>query len=151
MLGGLGRARWSEIRIPAIVVLGGALWLIWRARALNALMMGEESAYALGVDAAHTRLAVLALTALMTSVLVALTGSIGFVGLVVPHIRRHRIGGDNRRLMPRCALAGAAFLVLVDVAARLVVAPREAPIGIITGGVGGAHFCWLMARRRAGG
>ncbi len=147
MLGGLGRARWDNLWIPAGTILFGGLWLIWKARALNALMMGEESAYSLGVHAARLRLSVLVVAALMTSVLVSLTGVIGFVGLVVPHILRFWVGGDNRRLLPLCALGGAVFLVLVDVAARLLIAPQETPIGIITGGVGGAYFCWLIAKR----
>lgn len=147
MLGGLGRARWDQLWIPAATVLFGAIWLTWKARALNALMMGEESAYSLGVHAARLRLAVLVVTALMTSVLVSLTGVIGFVGLVVPHILRFWIGGDNRRLLPFCALGGAIFLVLVDIAARLLLAPQEMPIGVITGGVGGAYFCWLIAKK----
>ena len=147
MLGGLGRARWDHIWIPAGTVLLGAIWLIWKARALNALMMGEESAYSLGVHTARLRLTVLVLTALMTSVLVSLTGIIGFVGLVVPHILRFWVGGDNRRLLPLCAIGGALFLVIVDIAARTIIAPQEAPIGIITGGVGGAYFCWLIAKR----
>jgi iron complex transport system permease protein len=151
MLGGLGRAAWGELGVPALAVIGGGLWLLARARALNALTMGEETAYALGVDAARTRLAVLAVTALITSVTVALTGAIGFVGLVTPHVVRALAGGDNRRVLPLCALAGAILLVLVDVAARLVVAPQEAPVGVITGGVGGAFFLWLTARRRAEG
>ena len=148
MLGGLGRARWDMLWIPAATVLAGTLWLVWKSRALNALMMGEESAYSLGIHAARFRLAVLVVTALMTSVLVSLTGVIGFVGLVVPHILRFWTGGDNRKLIPLCALSGALFLVLVDIAARVVIAPQETPIGVITGGVGGAYFCWLIARRR---
>lgn len=148
MLGGLGRARWDMLWIPAATVLAGTLWLVWKSRALNALMMGEESAYSLGIHAARFRLAVLVVTALMTSVLVSLTGVIGFVGLVVPHILRFWTGGDNRKLIPLCALSGALFLVLVDIVARVVIAPQETPIGVITGGVGGAYFCWLIAARR---
>jgi len=148
MLGGLGRATWDQLAIPALAVIGGGLWLMSRARALNALMMGEETAYALGVDAARMRLAVLGVTALMTSVTVALTGAIGFIGLVTPHVVRALSGGDNRRLLPLSALAGAILLVLVDVAARLVVAPQEAPVGVITGGIGGLFFLWLTARNR---
>ena len=151
MLGGLGRARWDELWIPSLAVGLGGAWLMWRGRALNALMMGDESATAVGLNVIRLRLTILALTALMTSVLVALTGAIGFVGLVVPHILRSWLGGDNRRLIPAAALGGAGFLVLVDIAARLIVAPQEAPIGVITGGVGGAYFCWLMARRRTFG
>jgi iron complex transport system permease protein len=148
MLGGLGRATWPELWLPTLATFGGGLWLMTRARALNAMMMGEETAYALGIDAARTRLAVLITTALMTSIMVALTGAIGFIGLVTPHILRAFAGGDMRRLLPLSALAGAILLVAVDVAARLIVAPQEAPVGVITGGIGGACFLWLMARGR---
>ena len=147
MLGGLGRATWPQLLVPVLVVGLGAAWLFSHARSLNALMMGEESAYALGVNAARLRVAVLTVSALITSVLVALTGAIGFVGLVVPHIVRYWIGGDNRYLLPLCALGGAVFLILTDVVARLVVAPQEAPIGVLTGGIGGAYFLWLTTRK----
>lgn len=148
MLGGLGRATWDQLALPALAVLGGGAWLMLRARDLNALMMGEETAYALGVDAARTRIAVLGVTALMTSVTVALTGAIGFIGLVTPHLVRALVGGDNRLVLPLSALVGAILLVGVDIAARLVVAPQEAPVGVITGGIGGLFFLWLTGRRR---
>lgn len=148
MLGGLGRARWTQLWIPAGAVVLGGLWLTWKARELNAMMMGEEAAYALGVDATRLRLSVLAVTALMTSVLVSITGAIGFVGLVVPHVLRAWVGGNNRLLLPLCALCGGIFMVAVDIFARTALAPQELPIGVVTGGLGGAYFTWLMARRR---
>ena len=147
MLGGLGRARWDLLPIPALTIVLGVILLIWQARNLNALMMGQESAAALGVSVNRVRVVVLLLATLVTSLIVSLTGTIGFVGLVVPHIMRTFIGGDNRILLPLCALAGAAFMLGMDIVARVLLAPQELPIGIITGAVGGSYFCYLLARR----
>ncbi len=147
MLGGLGRARWDLLPIPAGVITLGVVLLIWQARNLNALMMGQESAAALGVSVNRVRVTVLLIATLVTSLIVSLTGTIGFVGLVVPHIMRTFVGGDNRILLPLCALAGAGFMLGVDIIARVLLAPQELPVGIITGAVGGSYFCYLLARR----
>ncbi|MBN3561449.1 iron ABC transporter permease [Amphritea spongicola] len=147
MLGGLGRARWDLLPIPTLIIVLGVMLLIWQARNLNALMMGQESAAALGISVNRVRITVLLLATLVTSLIVSLTGTIGFVGLVVPHIMRTFIGGDNRILLPVCALAGAAFMLGMDIVARMLLAPQELPIGIITGAVGGSYFCYLLARR----
>lgn len=147
MLGGLGRARWDLLPIPTVVILGGITLLIWQARHLNALMMGQESAAALGISVNKVRTGILLLATLITSLIVSLTGTIGFVGLVVPHIVRSFVGGDNRLLLPLSALAGAAFVMAVDIIARVLLAPQELPIGVITGAVGGSYFCYLLAKR----
>ncbi len=144
---GLGRARWDLLPIPTLIIVLGVMLLIWQARNLNALMMGQESAAALGISVNRVRITVLLLATLVTSLIVSLTGTIGFVGLVVPHIMRTFIGGDNRILLPVCALAGAAFMLGMDIVARMLLAPQELPIGIITGAVGGSYFCYLLARR----
>ena len=147
MLGGLGRARWDLLPIPAVVISLGVVMLIWQARNLNAMMMGQESAAALGISVNRVQVTVLLLATLVTSMVVSLTGTIGFVGLVVPHIMRNFVGGDNRILLPLCAMAGAGFILGVDIIARMLLAPQELPIGIITGAVGGSYFCYLLARR----
>jgi len=147
MLGGLGRARWDLLPIPTVLVLFGVILLIWQARNLNALMMGQESAAALGISVNRARIIILLLATLVTSLIVSLTGTIGFVGLVVPHIMRSFVGSDNRVLLPLCAMAGAVFILGVDIIARMLLAPQELPIGIITGAVGGCYFCYLLARR----
>ncbi|SEA90111.1 FecCD family ABC transporter permease [Rubrimonas cliftonensis] len=149
MLGGLGRASWPVLWVPGLGVAVGGLWLMARARTLNALSMGDETAAALGVPVARTRIEILVVSALITSLLVALTGAIGFIGLVVPHLARAFVGGDNRRVLPVAALGGAILMVAVDVGARLVVAPQEAPVGVLTGAIGGAWFLWLTARGAA--
>lgn len=146
MLGGLGLARWDNLWIPAVALATGAAWLLPQGRALNALLAGEEAAVTLGIDAARLRGLLFALASLMTGVMVALAGAIGFVGLMVPHAVRWFIGGDNRRVLPLSAFAGAVFLVWVDVLARVLLAPQELPIGIITAALGGAFFVILMRR-----
>ncbi|MFT5708024.1 MAG: iron complex transport system permease protein [Oceanospirillaceae bacterium] len=147
MLGGLGRARWDLLTIPSVCIVLGVVMLFWQSRNLNAMMIGQESAAAMGVSVNRVRITVLLLATLVTSSIVSLTGTIGFVGLVVPHIMRSFVGGDNRILLPLCALAGAVFILAVDIMARLLMAPQELPIGILTGAVGGCYFCYLLARR----
>jgi iron complex transport system permease protein len=149
MLGGLGRASWPVLWVPGLGVALGGLWLMARARTLNALSMGDETAAALGVAVARTRIEILVVSALITSLLVALTGAIGFIGLAAPHLARAFVGGDNRRVLPVAALGGAILMVGVDIGARLVVAPQEAPVGVLTGAIGGVWLLWLTARGAA--
>ncbi|WP_276522204.1 FecCD family ABC transporter permease [Kallotenue papyrolyticum] len=149
MLGGLGGARWDYLGLPALVLLLGSAYLVLQARALNILSIGEETAATLGVDAGRFRRQVLTLTSLMTGTLVAVSGGIGFVGLMLPHILRLLVGAEHHRLLPVAALAGAIFLIWVDVLARVVVAPQELPIGIITALLGAPFCIWLMRRGNA--
>ncbi|MGH6901434.1 MAG: FecCD family ABC transporter permease [Geminicoccaceae bacterium] len=147
MMGGLGLARWDILWIPTLVVAcgGAALWLA--ATRLDALLLGDEAAASLGIQVARLRLSLFALSALITGTLVALAGSIGFVGLMVPHLARLLVGGRHVVLLPIAALIGALLLVAVDVVARVLLAPQELPIGIITGAIGGLFFVALMRRQ----
>ncbi|MFD2882614.1 FecCD family ABC transporter permease [Pseudomonas lini] len=148
MLGGLGLARWELLAVPAASVLLGLVLLLGMARPLNALMAGEQTAVTLGLNARTVRLRVFFLIAsLMTGVLVSISGSIGFVGLMVPHIARRLVGAEHRRLLPVCVLLGSLFLVWVDVAARTLIAPEDLPIGVATAAIGGLFFIGLMRRR----
>src|SRR5471032_869782 len=147
MLGGLGLARWELLAIPATTVLLGLLLLLGMARPLNALMAGEQTAVTLGLNARNVRLKVFLVASLMTGVLVSISGSIGFVGLMVPHIARRLVGAEHRRLLPVCVLLGSVFLVWVDVAARTLIAPEDLPIGVATAAIGGLFFIGLMRRR----
>ncbi|AWA37623.1 ABC transporter permease [Pseudomonas fluorescens] len=147
MLGGLGLARWELLAVPALSVLLGLILLIGMARPLNALMAGEQTAVTLGLNARAVRLRVFVIASLMTGVLVSISGSIGFVGLMVPHIARRLIGAEHRRLLPACVLLGSVFLVWVDVAARTLIAPEDLPIGVATAALGGLFFIGLMRRR----
>ncbi|RBJ81643.1 iron ABC transporter permease [Pseudomonas sp. MWU12-2534b] len=147
MLGGLGLARWELLAIPAVSVLLGLGLLLGMARPLNALMAGEQTAVTLGLNARNVRLKVFLIASLMTGVLVSISGSIGFVGLMVPHIARRLVGAEHRRLLPVCVLLGSLFLVWVDVAARTLIAPEDLPIGVATAAIGGLFFIGLMRRR----
>ncbi|MFN3955174.1 MAG: FecCD family ABC transporter permease [Pararhodobacter sp.] len=148
MLGGLGLAQWSHLVWPAAVLLGAGLWFRAMAVPLNAMTIGDETAATLGIAVARFRLWVFVVAALVTGVMVAFSGVIGFVGLMIPHIVRLVVGGDNARVLPAAALAGAIFLIWADIAARTLMRPEDMPIGIVTGLVGGAFFVWLLRWRR---
>jgi iron complex transport system permease protein len=147
-MGGLGLAQWSLLPLPAIVVALGLILAQLAARRLDALTLGDQAAASLGIDIVRLRLSLFALCALLTGTLVALAGSIGFVGLMIPHAVRGLIGGRHAALLPLAALMGALLVTTVDILARTLLAPQELPIGIITGAVGGLFFVWLMRLRR---
>ena len=147
MLGGLGSARWEVLWLPAICVLASAFALFVMARGLNALVGGEQTAVSLGFNSQRLRLQVFVCTSVLTGVLVSLSGAIGFVGLMVPHMARALVGAEHRKLIPVSALLGALFLVWVDVAARTLIAPEDLPIGIATAALGGVAFILLLKRR----
>lgn len=150
MLGGFGLAKWDNLIFPgAALMLCGAIFMRY-AQQLNALAMGDETAGTLGVSVGRLRMTLLIANALLTGVLVAFSGMIGFVGLMMPHIARHLIGGDNRRVLPMSALLGCIFLVLADVLARRLTAPNDMPIGVVTGLIGGIFFLVLLMRKNRG-
>jgi iron complex transport system permease protein len=147
MLGSLGGAQWEQLTVPALVLLLGSVYLVLRARELNALLVGEESAANLGVDTGRFRKELLILTGLLTGTMVAVSGSIAFVGLIMPHIVRLFVGSDHKRVLPVSILSGAIFLIWVDILARIAVAPEELPVGVVTSLVGAPFFIWLMRRK----
>ena len=147
MLGGLGLAQWSQLIYPLVVLAVSGAWLMRRTTQLNAMTIGDETAATLGIPVTRFRLCVFVVGALITGVMVAFSGIIGFVGLMVPHIARILVGGDYTRVLPTSALIGAIFLVLADILARTVMAPEDMPIGIVTGLIGGIFFVWLLGRR----
>src|SRR5699024_4681903 len=128
------------------IVLGGLL--ASRSRVLDAFAFGDVSASSLGVDVRRERWLLLVVVTLLTAVLVSVCGSIGFVGLVVPHAVRLVLGARNHRVMPVAALVGALFLLLADTAARTVFEPRELPVGILTAAIGAPAFAVLLRRSR---
>lgn len=145
-LGTLSGASWFQV-----IVVGSVSSLVYilslrYARQLNALLLGEEDALYLGVDVARLRRTILLLNTLMISVLTAFTGVISFIGLIVPHLIRIIIGSDNTRLLPLSMLLGAILLLLADLAARVLLAPAEIPIGIITSLVGAPVFIVLLKK-----
>ena len=143
-MGGLGRANWTGLAILAPVVLGciGAILIL--ARDLNALALGEESAQHVGVNPEALYRWLLVLTTILTAASVAMSGTIGFIGLAIPHIMRLLMGPDHRRLIPASALAGGCFLVWSDVLARTAFAPAELPVGVITAFFGAPFFLYLL-------
>ena len=147
LAGSVASAKWSFLAIPTVVIVVGTAILVLQARSMNALVAGEETAVTLGVDTNRFRKELMALSALLTGVMVAVAGAIGFVGLIMPHAVRLFVGSDHRRVLPVSVLMGAIFLIWVDVLARTVVAPEELPIGVITAFLGGPFFLWLMRRR----
>jgi iron complex transport system permease protein len=146
MLGGLGLAQWNQLLFPLAALLICGAWLMTRARYLNAMTLGDESATALGIPAGRFRMAVFVACAVLTGAAVAFSGIISFVGLMIPHIVRMVVGGDYRRVLPLSALVGAIFLVLADMLARMVIPPQDIPIGVITGLIGGVFFLILLRR-----
>ncbi|PIE14816.1 MAG: ABC transporter permease [Rhodobacterales bacterium] len=150
MLGGLGLAQWSQLIYPLVILLvcSGYLWA--KSAQLNAMTVGDETASTLGIPVARFRLLVFVVGALITGVMVAFSGIIGFVGLMIPHIVRMLVGGDYTKVIPFSALLGAIFLVWSDIFARTLMAPEDIPIGIITGLIGGGFFLWLLGRSKTG-
>lgn len=147
LLGSFSGAKWSQLGVPAIVMLASTAWLMLQRRGLNALLMGDESAAALGVNLNRFRVELLVVCALLSGTMVSIAGSIGFVGILVPHVARLLVGADHRRVLPVAALMGASYLVWVDLAARTLEKPAELPIGIFTALLGAPFFLWLMKRR----
>lgn len=150
-LGTFTTADWGGVALVAPVFLVGFLWTNRRGKALNALMLGEAEAAYLGVDPERLILRLLVVTTLMVAVATAMTGVIAFVGLIVPHLLRLARSSDYTFLIPASALLGALLMEVVDVVARMVVAPAELPIGIITAVVGAPIFLMILLRQRRHG
>lgn len=150
MMGGLAVVGYREVwwLVPWVVL--GTLTLMFFRWDLNLLITGEEVAVSRGVDLRRLRLGVLGIASIMVAALVAVTGPIGFVGLIVPHILRRWIGTDHVYLIPACLLGGGAFLALCDLGARTLMAPAELPVGILTALLGGPFFLWLLVVGRRG-
>ncbi|MDN6018791.1 MAG: iron ABC transporter permease [Enterobacterales bacterium] len=150
MMGSLGQAQWPTLLVSASLALP-AIFFTWRnAGTLNLLQLGDEEAHYLGVNVKRKRQMLLVLSSLLVGASVAISGVIGFVGLVVPHLVRMTIGSDHRWLIPCSALCGACLLLLADTLARTVVQPAEMPVGLLTSLLGGPYFLWLIFRCRRG-
>ncbi|WP_394137176.1 FecCD family ABC transporter permease [Cytobacillus oceanisediminis] len=148
MLGSLAGAKWSNLAIPFFSLLLVFILLLMNYRQLNALLLGEETAATLGVNLDRFRIFIILFVSLLTGVVVAVSGSIGFVGLIIPHIVRMMVGSNYKMVLPISSLIGAIFLVWADMAARIVLAPEEMPIGIITAICGSPIFIWMLRRKR---
>ena len=146
IMGSLAGASWRSVALTAAYTLPAAILLLGLARPLNLMAIGEETAHYLGADVERVKRMALGLAALLTAAGVAVAGVIGFVGLVVPHAIRLLVGSDHRALLPLSFVGGAAFLVLCDVVAQLVLAPMQVPVGVITAFVGVPLFLLLLRR-----
>ncbi|MEV4285626.1 iron chelate uptake ABC transporter family permease subunit [Nonomuraea bangladeshensis] len=148
LLGSLASASWTSVALCAVVAASGMTACWAAASALDAFAFGREAAASLGVAPVRTELILFTVTALTTAVLVAASGAIGFVGLIVPHAVRALTGGRHRALLPACALYGGVFLLAADTVARTAFAPREIPVGVLTALIGVPAFALVMRRRK---
>lgn len=148
MMGSLGSARWTNIVLPLFVSIAGMIAMLVMSPILNILSLGDETAITMGVHVSRIRKIILVLTSLITGALVASSGCIGFVGLIIPHISRMLFGSDHRKVTIASFLIGGLFLIWMDVLARVLLAPTEISIGILTAFCGGPFFIWLMRKKK---
>ena len=146
LLGDLSQATPNSFYLAGITAIIGTLILTATARSLNLMMLGERDAFDFGVEVQKTRLIVFATASALVGISVASSGSVGYVGLVIPHIVRLKIGSDNRNVIPATAIVGAVFVVLADTIARTAIAPRELPVGAITALIGAPMFIYLLRK-----
>ena len=146
LLGDLSQATQNSFYLAIVAAVSGTILLTATARSLNLMMLGERDAFDFGVEVGRTRLIVFATASALVGIAVASSGSVGYVGLVVPHIVRLLIGSDNRSVIPATAFAGAIFVVLADTVARTAIAPRELPVGAITALIGAPMFIYLLRK-----
>jgi iron complex transport system permease protein len=146
LLGDLSQATYQGFYLTLIAAVAGTIILTSQARALNLMMIGERDALDFGVEVGRVRLIVFGLSSLLVGTSVAASGSVGYVGLIVPHLIRLAVGSDNRLVVPFSAIAGAIFVVLADTVSRTAIAPRELPVGAITALIGAPVFIYLLRR-----
>ncbi len=145
-LGSFSAASWIQLCITAPIITIGTIILNRYAKALNAILLGEKEAIYLGVEVEQVKSRIIFITALIVGVAIAMTGIIGFVGLVIPHFLRLVLGTDYRYLLKGSVLLGAVFMIATDTLARTIIAPAELPIGILTAMIGAPFFLWLLIR-----
>jgi iron complex transport system permease protein len=146
LLGDLSSTTSSLLVAGLLIAVLGTAVLTLSARSLNLLMLGERDAFDLGVEVSRVRLLVFVTASLLVGSSVASSGSVGYVGLVVPHLVRLSLGSDNRMTIPAAGISGAIFVVIADTIARTIIAPRELPVGAITALIGAPLFIYLLKR-----
>lgn len=146
LLGDLSQATKGGFYLTFVCVILGTILLSSQARALNLMMIGERDAFDFGVEVGKVRLIVFATASALVGISVAASGSVGYVGLIVPHLIRLTVGSDNRLVIPFSAMSGAIFVVLADTIARVAIAPRELPVGAITALIGAPMFIYLLRK-----
>jgi iron complex transport system permease protein len=147
IFGDLALADWALIPYGLALILAGLVLALWRAKALNALMLGDDLSHSLGFSPRKEALYLFTAVALMTSASVSLGGMVGFIGLLMPHIMRALVGPDSRVLVPASALGGAGLLMVSDLIGRTALSPSELPAGIVTALLGAPYFLYLLRRR----
>ncbi|GBF78250.1 ABC transporter permease [Paenibacillus sp. 598K] len=150
MSGSLAGAQWGYLTVPLIVMVCCMTALLLLYRSLNALLLGDETAGTLGFNVGRLQKLLVLIASLLAGVTIAMSGAIGFVGLMVPHLTRILVGSNHKHVLPVSALLGGLLVVWTDVAARMVIAPQELPIGLLTSLIGGPFFIWLLKRRTKG-
>ncbi|HDT6545757.1 TPA: iron ABC transporter permease [Kluyvera ascorbata] len=146
-MGSLGQAEWPTLLVSATLIIPSSLVMWWMAARLNLLQLGDEEAHYLGVNVRVLQRVLLLCSAVLVAASVAISGVIGFIGLVVPHLMRMWLGPDHRGLIPGSLLAGAILLLIADTLARTVAAPAEMPVGLLTSLLGAPWFLWLIFRQ----
>ncbi len=150
LMGSFAARTWSNVALVLAAVLITLLAGLFYGRDLNIMALGLRSSDSLGVDTARTRQLLLVIASLVTAISVAVSGIIGFIGLIIPHLMRFIIGPDNRKLIPASCLAGAILLLMADTISRALL-PREVPIGVLTALIGGPFFCLIFKQKQLGG
>ncbi len=145
--GSLASAKWSYLKIPTMVLIGCITFLMINYRSLNLILLGEDSAVSLGLNTSRLQKQLIVVTSLMAGVTVAVSGTIGFVGLMVPHFTRILVGSNHKKVLPVSALLGGILVVWVDVIARLIIAPEELPVGVLTAIIGGPIFIIMLKKK----
>ena len=148
MSGSFASAKWADVLPVFIVLIICIVLILLENRALDALLLGEEMAITIGVDVPKLKILIIIMSALVTGIMVSVSGTIGFVGLVIPHISRSLVGTAHKRMVPFSALLGAILMIWADAIARVVVAPSELPIGVVTAFIGAPFFLFLLRKSK---
>lgn len=146
MSGSLASAKWEYLKLPTLVLIICITFLMINYRGLNLILLGEDSAVSLGINTSRLQKQLIVVASLMAGVSIAVSGAIGFVGLMVPHFTRLLVGSNHKKVLPVSALLGGILVVWVDVIARLIIAPEELPVGILTAIIGGPIFIIMLKR-----
>lgn len=148
MSGSLANTQWSYLSLPTVVMVVCIVYLMLNYRALNTLLLGESAASTMGTNVKRMQKILIVVTSLLAGVTISVSGTIGFIGLICPHFARLLVGGDHRKVLPVSGLLGAILVIWTDVIARLLIAPEELPIGVLTSILGGPIFILMLKRNR---
>ncbi len=146
LAGSLASARWEYIKLPFVVLIISICFLMVNYRGLNLILLGEDTAGTLGIDVRLLQKELIVIASLMAGVTIAVSGTIGFIGLMVPHFTRLIVGGDHKKVIPISAFLGGILVVWVDVVARTIIAPEELPVGVLTAIIGGPIFIFILRK-----